>query len=280
MATFTNNVTKASKSPRGYDVQGAKFLYVADGIQPPLECIPAWYLPVGEEDKLQEAFFVIKAGVIVALDRTLLNAEVMTDNRLNQKWLVPANGAEATGHAIAYTASDDNLTLDLDELDAGSIKVVLSTTRTVTKKIAVNFPAGFAPYNYYGSSAEKVFHNFKLQNTVGFITRGHIEIPLEYDTGATTVTQATLETGHLIRPGNNGEPVKWVSGTDSVEQIVGRAVRTDKIAAVDALDKVLTVPGFRLPGTGTAGRQLHEDVDLVGTTTKVSRKVRIDITLC
>lgn len=274
---FTNSITKSAKSPRGYDVQGAKFLYVADGIQPPLELIPAWYLPVVEEDKLQEAWFVIKAGKIVALDRTLLNGETLTTtNRLNLKWLVLANGGAA--QSITYAASDVGTVIDIDQLEAGDIDEVPAAA-TPTKQVAANFPAGFAPYNYYSSAHEKIYHNFKLQNTVGFITRGHIEIPLEYDTGATSVTQATLEVGHLVKPGANGEPVKFVHGSHSVDQIVGRAVQVLPISVVDALDKVLTVPGFRLPGTGTSGKQLHEDTNLVGTSNKVTRKVRINITL-
>ena len=272
---MTNLITKASKVPRGYDVQGAKFLYIADGIQPPMEAIAARYLPVVEEDKIHESWFTVKAGNIVAFDKTLLDSET-APTKTNQKWLVLANGG--TAQTVTYAADDVGVVLDIDELEAGNLKAVAGAG-AASKQIAANIPAGFAPYNFYNSADELLLHNFKLQNTVGFLCRGLIELPLDHDTSSTVVTQATLDTGHIVASGASGEPIKWINGSTSVEQIVGRAVRVDGIAARDALDKVLTVPGFRLPGTGTSGRQLHEDVYLFGTTTLVSRRVRINITL-
>lgn len=273
---FTNSITKATKVPRGYDVQGAKFLHISDGVQPPLESIPALYLPVVEEDKLLESWIVLKQGKIVALDKTALHSESGV-SRNNLKWLVLANGAAA--QTVTYTANDVGIVADIDELQDNGAIVAVTAAGAASKQIAANIPAGFLPYNAYNAAAEYVYHNFKLQNTIGFLCRGHIELPLDYDTGATSVTQATLDIGHLVKPGANGEPVKWVNGSDSVEQIVGRAVRVHGIEAKDALDKVLTVPGFSLPGTGTSGRKLHEHVYLAGTTDLVSRMVRINITL-
>lgn len=272
---MTNLITKASKVPRGYDVQGAKFLYIADGIQPPMEAIAARYLPVVEEDKIHESWFTVKAGNIVAFDKTLLNSET-APTKTNQKWLVLANGGAA--QTVTYAADDVGAVLDIDELEAGNLKAVVATG-AASKQIAANIPAGFAPYNFYNTADELLLHNFKLQNTVGFLCRGLIELPLEFDTGADTDSQGTLDTGHIVASGVFGEPIRWINGSTSVEQLVGRAVRVDGIATRDALDKVLTVPGFRLPGTGTAGRQLHEDVYLFGTTVLVSRRVRINITL-
>ena len=38
---FTNNITKTQKKPRGYDRAETKYLEYSEGVQPPLEAIPA-----------------------------------------------------------------------------------------------------------------------------------------------------------------------------------------------------------------------------------------------
>lgn len=267
-------ITKKAKQPRGYEVQGIKYLELSEGVQPPLEAIAAPYLPVIEEDKLMETWFVIEAGQIVAFDMTALNSE--TKQVTNKKWLVQANGGAA--QVVTYAANDVGEVIGIDSYNTGDPAAV-AAAGAATKNIAANIPAGFAPYKFYTSAAEKIYHNFKLQHAVGFVTDYFIEVPLIYDTGATSTVQSTLETGHLVKPSTKGYPIKWVNGTDSVEQICGRCVRTDAIAVKDALDKVLVVPGLKLPGTGTSGKQLHEDVSLSGTSTKVTRKAKINITL-
>jgi len=267
-------ISKRVKQPRGYEVQGIEYLELAEGVQPPLECIPAPYLAVVEEDKLFETWRVIQAGTIVAFDKTNFASETLQVT--NKKWLVPANGG--SDKTVTYAAADIDETIDIDSYEAANVEAV-AAAGAATKQIAANFPAGFAPYAFFSSAAQLLYHNFKLQNTVGFITDYFIELPLVWDTGSTSVTQATLDTGHLVKPGASGEVVKWVNGNDSVDQIVGRCVRTDAIAVKDALNKVLTVPGLNLPGTGSSGRMLHENVYLRGTTTLVTRKAKINITL-
>lgn len=268
-------ITKRTKQPRGYEVQGIKFLELAEGVQPPLEAKPAPYLPFLEEDKLMEAWFVVEAGQIVAFDRTALNGE--TGQVTNKKWLVPANGGAA--QTVTYAADDVGEVADIDEYNSGNVTVV-AAAGAASKQIAANFPAGFAPYKYYSSSHPLVYRNFDLQPNVGFITDYFIEIPLIHDNDTVVgQEQSTLETGHLVQAGPLGWAVKWVNGSDSVEQICGRCVRTEAISVKDSLDKVLTVPGLSLPGTGTSGLQVHENVYLYGTTTLVSRKAKINITL-
>ena len=265
-------ITKVQKVPRGHDVQGIRYLEISEGVQPPMEAIPAYYLPVLEEDKLLEVWKVLRAGTIVAFDKTALNSE--TEQLTNKKWLVPANGGSAT--TVTYSADDVDLVLDIDELNSGA-ETLVAASGAASKSIAANFPAGFAPYDYYSSAIEKLYMNFTIQHRVGFLTDYLVEVPLIFDTGATSATQGTIETGCLVQPGADGEPVFFDPSSDSVDQVCGRVVRVDPVGVVDALDKVMTVPGFRLPGTGTSGKKLHEDVYLDGTSTKVARMARINI---
>lgn len=273
-------ISKRTKQPRGYEAQDIKFLAIADGVQPPLEAMAAPYLPVVEEDKLLESWFTVWAGQIVAFDRTNFGAE--TKNETNKKWLVPANGGTAA--TVTYTADDIGEVIDIDAYEAGDATPVVGAG-AASKSIAANFPAGFAPYNFFNSATPLIYRNFELQSKVGFLTDFFIEVPLLHDqtSGASVVAgqnQSTLDTGELVQAGVLGFPVFWNPATDSVDQICGRCVRIDAISAIDALDKVITVPGLNLPGTGTSGRQVHENVYLYGsTTTKVVYKAKINITL-
>lgn len=273
-------IIKQTKQPRGYTVQDVKYLELSEGVQPPLEAIPAPYLATIEEDKYMESFYVVDAGQIVAFDQTLLGSEGTPTT--NHKWVVPANGG--THQQIVYATNDVSQVVDLDSyISNPADPSAVAATKTTTGYVAANFPAGFAPYKYYTSAAQLIYRNFNLQSRVGFICDYFSEIPLIHDTGSSGTpsgqSQATVDTGHLLMAGPLGWAVKWISGSSSVEQIVGRCVRADAIAVTDSLDKVLTVPGLKLPGTATSGRQLHENVYLYGTTTLVSRKAKINITL-
>lgn len=269
-------ITKRSKSDRIWQVQETKFLALSPGVQPPLESVPAPYLPFVKYDRAFDAWRVIEAGQIVAFDRSSLNGGAVA----NLKWLVPANGGAA--QVVTYSANDVSECADIDGYEAG-VPAVVAAAGAASKNIAANIPAGFAPYDYFSGAHELVYHNFKLQGAVGFVTDYLIELPLEFDSGAAGVAQgqdqSTIVTGCLLKSGPLGWPVFWDPTTDTVDQIVGRAVRVDPITVKDALDKVVTVPGLALTGTGTGGRQTHENGYLLGTTTKVTRKVKINITL-
>jgi len=269
-------ISKSNFAPRGYQVQQTKYLEVSDGLRPPLDAIPAEYLPVIEEDRYHELFFVIEAGQFVAFDQTSLNGGAVD----NENWLVPANGGAA--QTVTYATDDISLVVDIDAIDAGA-EALVTAAGAATKTIAANFPCGIAPQPYFSRAYLKAFHNVQPQDRVTFVARHLVEIPLRYDTGAVGVpagqSQATLLSGHLVMPGPLGWAVYFNPATDSIDQVAGRCVQVKTIAVVDALDKVQTVPGFNLPGTGTSGRQLHEDHFLLGTATNVTRKARINLML-
>ena len=272
-------LNKSQKIPRGLSVQSKKYLEVSQGDRPAIGATVAYYLPVIKEDKHLELWVTVEAGTIVAFDRTSLNGGAVD----NSNWLVPANGGNAT--TVTYGSNDINLTVDIDSIDSGS-EAFVSSSGAATKTIAPNIPAGFAFYDYYAKQMEKAYFNTFPQPNVAFVCDYLIEVPLIYDTGASTVTQSGLASGDLVVAGANGEPVPFsmdltsnATAQASIEQIVGRCVQVKTISPVDSLDKVQTLPGLNLPGTGTSGRQLHEAVNLVGTSTLVSRKALINITL-
>lgn len=274
-------LTKTQKIPRGYEVQQTKYLELSEGKRPSLGQKVAPFLPVIEEDRYHEHFYVIESGQFVAFDQTSLNSGAVD----NSKWLVVANGGVA--QALTYTSDCIDLVVDIDAYEAGDPTVV-SAAGAATKNVAANFPLGVASQNYISGAYPLVRHNYDPQPFVPVLTRHLIEIPLLYDTGATKVArsgadpnndQATLLAGHLVMSGDGGWPVKWTSDS-SVEQIAGRCVHIRSWAVRDALDKVHTVPTFALPGTGTSGRQVHENQFLNGSTsTKISRLARINLML-
>jgi len=276
-------ITKSQKIPRGYEVQPTRLRELGDGVSPSIQVFPAYYLPLVKEDKVHELWKVIEAGQIVAIDATSLHASVNNEN-----WLVPANGAVAT--TLTYTTDDvAESTPDIDVLQSSGAYTAAAAGAASTT-VAANLPAGFAVYDYYSKAVELVYHNTFPQPQVNFVTDYLFEIPLIFHAGDGAVgttarssanpgdRQDSIAAGGLIQAGISGWPTRWTSAS-SVEQIVGRCVQVLTIGVKDALDKVHTVPGLSLPGTGTSGKQLHETYSLLGTSTDVVHKVRINITL-
>lgn len=277
-------ISRTNRVPRGYEVQKDRYHYLSDGIAPALDLSAATFLPVVEEDKRHDLWFVVLAGQFVAKDQTSLNSGSYD----NTQMLVPANGLVA--QTVTYTSDDVGLTLDIDQLNSGT-EATVTAAGAATKTIAANYPAGMAPFKYYSKAFEKVyFNNFPQPNHV-FITSGLVEVPLIFhgSDGATATDRAsadpgteqdTLDDGRLVMSGTGGYPVLWTSDS-SVEQICGRCIEVVTISTTeDALDKVHTVPGLSLPGTGTGGRAFFEDFYLNGSSsTKVVRKARINLLL-
>jgi len=271
--------TKTNRQPRGYEVQLTRLREIDDGVSPALEVFPAYTLPVVLEDKVHDLWKVILAGQIVAIDATSLNSGAVD----NTKWLVPANGLNAT--TLTYTADDIGLTADIDQYNTGA-QTAVTVAGAASKQVAANFPVGVATYDYYSKCHSLASHATDPQPNVTFKTDYHYEIPLIYQStdGASGVAaeqeQNTLAGGRLVKAGSLGWPVLWVSASDSVEQICGRCLQIIEIDTTkDMLDKVHTVPGLGLPGTGTSGRGVNESFYLLGTTTYVVHKARINITL-
>jgi hypothetical protein len=278
-------ITKTQKQPRGHEVQKTRFRDMGTEASFPLETYAAYWLPVLEEDKVHDLWWVVLAGQFVALDKTSINSGVYDNGRE----VVLANGGAAQN--VVYAADDVTARiLDIDQLNSGS-ETLVTAAKTATKQVASNFPLGVAPYNFYTKATEKSHFNVFPQPNITFVNTGMYELPLLYDStdGAVGVaatndqgssgTNGAIGTGNLIRSGALGWPVRWGT-SESVEQICGRCIRRITIAVDDSLDLVHTVPGLSLPGTGTSGRQLHEDFTLIGDSTKYAvSKARIILML-
>ena len=269
--------TKTQFVPDEYAVQKVRLLRLNDGESPALNQLAAYYLPVQEKDYHFDLWFVVVAGQVVSFDQTSLNSGAI-DNKL---WMVPANGGAE--QIVTYTANDVSLTADIDELETGAYTAV-TAAGAATKRLAANYPAGITEKNWYSMAYHKAHDNIKPANRCTYVTRGLFEIPLLYGSGATlgahtTQDQSTITRSCLLKSGPLGWPVEWDSAHDSVDQLIGRCETLTTIAAVDALDKVQTVKGLNLPGTGTSGRQLHENYYLYGTTTLVTTKMAYHLRL-
>lgn len=235
--TANQNVNRI---PFGYE-RTRGLLEISEGQRPAMELQPAQYIPVIRRDNYLEDWVVISAGRIVSIDPS--------------GDLVLCNGGAAG--TLTYTANDIGLTVDID--DAGHDTYV-TAAGTSTDTVAGNKPVGVAPYDYYqnlnagfGQSGATKYLNYQIQDKVAILCDYMIEIPVLSSTDASGV----IGVGDLVSSDANGRFIKWIDGTTDVSQIVGRCVQRASVTAVDALDKVQTVPGLGLSGTATSGVPSH-----------------------
>ena len=235
--TANQNVNRI---PFGYErTQG--LLEISEGQRPALELKPAQYLPVIRRDNYLEDWVVVEAGRIVSVDPS--------------GDLVLCNGGAAG--VLTYTANDIGLTVDID--DAGHDTYVTAAGAS-SAAVAGNKPVGVAPYDYYqnlnagfGQTGATKYLNYQIQDKVAILCDYMIEVPVL----ATADASGVIAAGDLVSSDANGRFIKWVDGGTDVSQIVGRCVQRATNSVVDALDKVQTVPGLGLSGSGTSGVPQH-----------------------
>jgi len=228
---------------------------ISDSSRPALAYKPDKSLPVVFMDLELRDWVVVAKGTIVAVNS---NGD-----------LVIANGnASAT---YTYTINDQN---------AGVIKAdgtLASAGDTVT--YAANTPVGVAPTDYFQDISNR-YANYKM-NTValGILCERVVEVPYftladlgTADSAAATLaatqvkiggcaydsTSATaLTNGCFLRSDLNGKFIKWVSGTDTVDQIVGQVLLLDSAFPKDLLQFVQTYPFSEMAGSETGGFPGH-----------------------
>ena len=229
-----------NRIPFGYE-HTRGLLEISEGQRPAIQLKPAQYLPVIRRDNYLEDWVVVEAGRIVSVDPS--------------GDLVLCNGGAA--QTVTYTANDIGLTVDID--DAGHDTYV-TAAGTSSATIGGNKPIGVAPYDYYqnlnagfGAAGATKYLNYQIQDKVAILCDYMIEVPVL----ATTDASGTIAAGDLVSSDANGRFIKWVDGTTDVSQIVGRCIQRAAVTAVDALDKVQTVPGLGLSGSDTQGVPSH-----------------------
>jgi hypothetical protein len=237
--------TPALKSIAEVARQVTPFLAMSEIQAPPSEWKVAGHLGNVRIDGVNDEPFVIEGGTIVAISA---RTEARFVNRLTI-----CTGGEGN-QSITYT--QDEVDRGVEDVAApGSIR---TTTGATADARPDNLPIGMAPYPYYRGILGDIYNNYELQPHVAVWNQAYVEYPLTLnaqDTGADLITR-----GGLVRSNANGVLILWDNAADSVDQIVGRCWKRYTIAddvALRGLDKVQTVSGLNLSGTGTSGVPAH-----------------------
>jgi hypothetical protein len=223
------------------------------------------------EDKYNSEWWVILAGTIISLNRTISGVPR----------IVPANGGAAQN--VVYGAADVGYAVDID-LPSGASKALVASAHQANAQIPANKPVGWAWHHYYSASIEERLANYELQPWVSILCDYEVELAL---VDPTQGVQA-FNSGDLVKPGvygaRQGIPHLWVLGQDSVEQVCGRIIYRDTIPtgvnSRDRIDLEKPVAGFRLPGMETNGKPRHLDALMLGSTTNYATEfVRVNLSL-
>jgi hypothetical protein len=220
--------------------QAVPVLHISEVITPHEQWKPANYIPVKREDPSTNEFFVVEAGRAVGIT-------ARTEARFTGT-LTLANGGSA--QTITYAADDISKTEDVDNPDN-----VVTVAGAASATDTANFPLGIVLHPIWQGTIPELNKNFRLQDVITVYAQAYVEYPVLFDTQDTGAQ--TLVEGRGLMPGAVGELVLWRDGTDSVDQLVGRCWQISAIAAVGDLDKVRTMTGLGLAGTGTSGIPQH-----------------------
>jgi hypothetical protein len=268
-------IEKRIKDARGYERTGfARFHELSQGVRPTLAeaAKPASFLPVKLKDEYFNEWWVLLAGTIVSIERTIGSV-----NRI-----VPAIGAAAQN--IVYGANDINYTVDVDTIVAGDPTLV-AAAGTAVQQLPANKPIGWAWHHYYSASIEERLINYEIQPFVSILCDYEIEIPL---LGEENGIDQSFVAGDLVKPSVSGSeygvPEKWVNGVDSAELICGRILFRDTIPtgvnSRSRIDLQKPVKGLGLTGVENDGVPRHLDEYLYGSTTsKATEFARINLAL-
>ena len=266
-------IEKRIKDARGYERTGfSRFHELSQGVRPTLAeaAKPASWLPVKLKDEYFNEWWVLLAGTIVTIERTI--------GLVNRN--VPAIGAAAQN--IVYTALEIGQAVDVDSVVSGDPTLV-ATAHTATKQLPANKPIGWAWHHYYSASIEERLINYEIQPFVSILCDYEIEIPLL----AQSADQAFVA-GDLVMPAVEGTefgiPAKWVNGVNSAELICGRVLFRDTIPtgvnSRSRIDLQKPVKGLGLTGVENSGVPRHLDEYLyASSTTKATEFARINLAL-
>ena len=278
----------ALRTPRGYAVYHKGVQEIFEGRRPSLSdlstLLPAPWLPVSRVDQVHDDPQVIPAGTCVGRINATDHADIYTAVTAAKRtdYLVPA-WAGTGEYTVTYGANDITyLTPDID-----SYPTVVAATGASTLDVPAVKPLGIVTQDLYASHMADTWTNYIRQHMVTFLSWGYVlMIPVR------TASEAALQVGDLVQVEDNnsvdstwnptaatnivGRYKPWETG-DSPEYKVGRVLekltlanQTSSVvnqllsAAVSAsnvdtvhnfggMNKVQTVPGLGLTGSGTQG---------------------------
>ena len=278
----------SNRIPRGYAVYHKGVQELMEGQRPTLDFLgnlrPAPWLPVSRVDTVHDDPQVIPAGTVVGrictTDHNDIYEAVTAAKRTD--YLVPA-WAGTGEYTLTYGANDVTyLTPDIDDYPTVVAAAGISTLDVPAVK-----PLGIATYDMYASHLGTTYKNYDRQSMVAFLSWGWtILIPVR------TPSEADIQVGDLVQVEDNGSVSStwtptaatnivgrmkpWESG-DCPEFKIGKCVEKITLAtqpssvgnqllsaAISAsnyasahnfsdLNKVQTVVGLGLTGSGTAG---------------------------
>jgi len=265
----------AFRIPRGYERNRPDYQELSEGVRPEASAVPmeAWTgLPPVRIDDLHHDPIVLDAGTCVGL---------ATGGSANGK-LFPAHGIHGTGQITWQYTSDDS-TWGFPTADQTSTAATESDGRVL--------PLGVVFQPIYSFRLQSEWTNYKRNENVGVVTDYLIQIPAINDyersikAGDVVMVNPIGNVGSVGEYGRLGEIGdlnhtlgryrKWDGTADSLHFVVGRCFRnltfatgtastllsaessvtltTDGSAEFKDLDKVQTVPGLGLAGSGTSG---------------------------
>lgn len=282
-------ISKSIKQPRGYEVSGYDlFQEIAIGERPPLGDgghVAAW-LPVLQQEQRTNEWWVILAGRMVSINRTITDRDENGDAFATNKYsggfaprIVPCNSSGAN-QTIIYGANDVGYTIDVDDQDD-----FVSAAGNATAVLPANAPVGWMQHNVYSDAIRYARTNYEIQLEIKtVICDYYVECALIGLHG-----QDSLAPGQLVKPFTQGDldvaqaatyqgcPTYWNPTSDSVEQIGGRVITMAEIpygtSSRNRLDLTRAVRGLSLPGQDTTGKPRWLSMS------QATHYVRINITL-
>ncbi len=262
----------AFRIPRGYDTNRVPYQEISEGVRPEVSAVPQepWSgLPPVRIDELAHDPIVLDAGTIVG---------IASGGSANGKLFPAGNLSGGTGPVTLSHHSDGsswglpiaNVTQTWNQLAGGPVK-----------------PLGVVFQPIYAFTLNSAFTNYKRSDNVGIVTDYMIQVPArtaaERDIKAGDLVMATQngsDYGHALSAGASrlGSFEKWDGQASTLHYVVGRcyqnlafasgtaAVNTvlsddyDSVSLTTAgkaefkgLERVQTVPGLTVTGSGTKG---------------------------
>jgi hypothetical protein len=282
-------ITPSVKQPRGYGLSGYDvFQEIAKGDRPPLGDggrVAPW-LPVMQQEERSDEYFVILAGRMVSIDRTITNRDENGDAYVTSKFsggfaprIVPCNSS-GSAQTITYGADDVGYTIDVDDQDD-----FVTAAADASATLPANSPVGWAQHNMYSEAIRYARVNYDKDLEIRTVLCNYyVEVALIGLSG-----QDSLEPGALVKPytqGNydaaesalyQGLPTYFNPASDSVDQIGGRVIMMAEIpygvSSRSRYDLVRGVRGLSLPGVDTTGKPRWLSMD------QATHYVRINITM-
>lgn len=275
----------AIRKPRGYSVNRPPYAELSEGIRPNVQTLPleAWTgLPPVRIDEQHHDPIVIDAGTAVGVATGTYDGKLFP--------CVLPHGATLTGSTTEALTGTTTVTYHFNSDD--DTWGLPTTDQTVDAGIIK--PIGIVYQPIYSFYLEQFFSNYKRTDNVGIVTQYVVQVPCVLATehliragDEVMIAKEHLAYGRVASGGAStanlaGRYQKWDGASLNREFVIGRCLKsfvyatggtggtttyqadtatltvtTAAKAEFPGLDKVQTVPGMKLAGSGTGGVPGH-----------------------